>query len=498
MNDRWRWALGGAAATALALAAGELVAGVLGGPSLIAAMATLVIDNQPPGAKDFVVSIFGTNDKLALEVATTIVAILIGAVFGLLARRDVRIAFGGFAIFGAVAFIAAIGDPSADPVIAGLSAIAAVGAGVGALMFLLPVKREDGTVVGRRSALLLGGLLVVGGIGTVVGRYLSVKAPTVGQPAALPKPSSTLPPPAAGTSFDIEGLSPLVVPADEFYKIDTRLTIPRLSADGWTVKVSGLVNTPLTLTYDQLAAMPLFEEWVTIACVSNEVGGNLVGNAKWTGVLLTSVLDQAGLKPEATQVVGRAFDGFTVGFPAVHLSGAGKNAMIALLMNGDLLPPAHGFPVRLIVPGLYGYVSATKWLSEIELTTWEAFNGYWVPLGWSKTGPILTQSRIDVPRNGSTVTAGQVTVAGVAWAPTRGISKVEVAVDGASWTQAELSVPLADTTWIQWRTSLAVPSGGHTISVRATDGTGALQEVGPTRPAPDGARGWHTISVAAA
>ena len=498
MNERWRWALGGAAAAALALAAGELVAGVLGGPSLIAAMASIVIDNQPPGAKDLMVSIFGTNDKLALEIATASVGILIGALLGLLARRDIRMAFAGFGIFGAIAFFAAIQDPSADQLIAALSALAAIAAGVGGLMFLLPVTREDGTVVGRRSALLLGGLLLVGGVGTVIGRYLSIKAPTVGEPAVIPKPSSTLAPIAAGTSFDdIQGLSPLIVPADQFYKIDTRLSIPRLSAEGWTVKVTGMVNNELELSYDQLAAMPLFEEYVTIACVSNEVGGNLVGNAKWTGVLLTSVLNMAGLQSGATQVVGRAFDGFTVGFPTEHLSGAGTNAMIAMLMNGEPLPPAHGFPLRLIVPGLYGYVSATKWLSEIQLTTLEAFNGYWVPLGWSKLGPILTQSRIDVPRNGSTVPAGQVTVAGVAWAPTRGISKVEISADRGDWITADLSVPLANTTWIQWRATMQLDAGQHRISVRATDGTGALQEEIPTPPAPDGARGWHTISVGA-
>ena len=398
MNERWRWALGGAAAAALALAAGELVAGVLGGPSLIAAMATIVIDLQPPGAKDFIVSIFGTNDKLALEVATATVAILIGAVLGLLARRDIRIAFAGFGIFGAVAFFAAIQDPSADQLIAGLSAIAAIGAGVAALMFLLPVPKEDGTVAGRRSALLLGGLLVVGGVGAIVGRYLSIKTPTVTAPAVIPQPTSTLAPLAAGTSFDdIDGLSPLIVPADEFYKIDTRLTIPHLAAEGWTVKVTGMVNKELELTYDQLAAMPLFEQWVTIACVSNEVGGNLVGNAKWTGVLLNSVLEMAGAATGRDASSWPRLRWLHGGLPSDHLSGAGKNAMVALLMNGDLLPAAHGFPVRLIVPGLYGYVSATKWLSEIELTTWEAFNGYWVPLGWSKTGPILTQSRSTSP-----------------------------------------------------------------------------------------------------
>jgi DMSO/TMAO reductase YedYZ molybdopterin-dependent catalytic subunit len=508
MSGLWRWALAGAAAAAAALGTAEVLAGLLGGPSLIAAIGAVVIELQPPGAKDFMVSLFGTNDKLALEVATGIGAILIGAIFGLLARRDIRLAIGGVVAFGIVGYVAAIRDPYADVLVTLLVVIVAVGVGVVSLLLLLPKEgilpavdaaRRRFLIVGRRAAILAGGLLVLGGFGAVVGRYLSTLTPAIAAgPSFTPRPSSSLPPPPVGSSFEgIDGLSPIVVPNADFYRIDTRLSIPRLSSDGWTVKVTGLVDTPLELTYGELANMPQVEHWVTIACVSNEVGGELVGNAKWTGVRLLPILEQAGLQADATQVVGRSFDGFTVGFPTEHLRGAGSEAMIALFMNGEPLPPPHGFPLRLIVPGLYGYVSATKWLQEIELTRLEDFDAYWVPLGWAKEAPILTQSRIDVPRSGSAVPAGSVTVAGVAWAPTRGISKVEVQLDDGTWTAAALSVPLANTAWIQWKVGISMAGGGHTLTVRATDGTDALQEERRTTPAPDGARGWHQIRVQA-
>jgi DMSO/TMAO reductase YedYZ molybdopterin-dependent catalytic subunit len=243
--------------------------------------------------------------------------------------------------------------------------------------------------------------------------------------------------------------------------------------------------------------MPQFEQYVTIACVSNRVGGSLVGNALWSGVDLRAVLDMAGVQPGADQIVGRSVDGFTVGFPTAWAMDPVRQPMIALGMNGVPLPIDHGFPARLIIPGLYGYVSATKWLSEIELTTWDGFDAYWVPLGWAKEAPILTQSRIDVPRAGSTLTAGtQTDIAGVAWAPDRGVSGVEVSIDGGDWQPAEMSVPLNDATWVQWRLRwTAADPGGHEIRVRATDGEGVTQTAEVTAPAPDGARGYHTIEV---
>jgi DMSO/TMAO reductase YedYZ molybdopterin-dependent catalytic subunit len=273
--------------------------------------------------------------------------------------------------------------------------------------------------------------------------------------------------------------------------------VPTVDRESWTLKVTGLVDREITLTYDQLVALPIVEQYVTIACVSNEVGGNLVGNAKWTGVRLTDVLDMAGVHAEATQIVPRSVDGWTAGFPTSWVTAPERprEAMIAVKMNDEPLPAAHGFPARLIVPGLYGYVSATKWLSDIELTTLEAFDAYWVPRGWSKEAPILTQSRIDVPSANASVSAGPVAIAGVAWAPDRGITRVEVRVDDGEWQNTSIATPIGPQTWVQWKTTWQATAGDHTISVRATDGTGEAQTDQVTRPDPDGARGHHTIAV---
>jgi hypothetical protein len=251
------------------------------------------------------------------------------------------------------------------------------------------------------------------------------------------------------------------------------------------------------VSYADLLALPQVEEVVTLSCVSNEVGGDLVGNAVWTGVPLAALLERAGVSPDAGQVVGVSVDGFTAGFPT-DVAGDGRTALVAVGMNGEPLPTAHGFPARLVVEGLYGYVSATKWLSEIRLTTWEGFDGYWMPRGWSKLGPDTTQSRIDVPRR--SVVAGPTPIAGVAWAPSRGIAKVEVQVDDGPWQEARLGEVVSDGTWRQWMLPWDATPGDHELRVRATDGTGATQTDAVTRPDPDGATGWHTrrVSVQAA
>ena len=291
-----------------------------------------------------------------------------------------------------------------------------------------------------------------------------------------------------------------MVPNDDFYQIDTALISPRVNVDDWSVRIHGLVDREVTLSYDDLAAMPLFEQYVTIACVSNRVGGDLVGNALWTGVDLRDVLDMAGVKPGADQIASRSVDGWNCGFPTAWAMDPERRPMIALGMNGSPLPVDHGYPARLIIPGLYGYVSATKWLSEIELTTWDAFDGYWVPRGWAKEAPILTQSRIDTPRSGTRLAQGEThAIAGVAWAPDRGISAVEVSVDDGDWQLATISDPLNDASWVQWRLDwTADDPGSHLIKVRATDGTGEIQTAEVTRPDPDGARGHHDITVTVA
>jgi DMSO/TMAO reductase YedYZ molybdopterin-dependent catalytic subunit len=505
-------ALAGVVSTALALGVSEAVAGLLpGATSLVAAVGQRIIDLQPPGAKDLVVALFGTNDKLALEAVVTIAALAVGALLGIVAVRRFTLAAAGFAAFGALGFLAALPDPLASAPSVALGAAVAVWAGVQSLSWLLGGLEPRSTVAAvgpeeatrplipspaRRSFLLRTGALGIGAIAAgAVGRTLIMRGATAPiEPGTLPPATDTVPPLAVGADLapSTPGLTPIVVPNDRFYRIDTALLVPSVDVADWTLRVHGLVERETTLTWDDLLGLPMFEQYVTISCVSNEVGGNLVGNAKWTGVRLRDILDLAGVSSSASQLVGRSVDGWTAGMPMAWIMDPEREAMVAVQMNDAPLPRAHGYPARLIVPGLYGYVSATKWLTELELTTWEAFDGYWVPLGWAKEGPILTQSRIDTPR--ASVAAGPVAIAGVAWAPDRGISRVEVAVDG-EWRDARLSTPISDATWVQWVLPWDAPAGRHTITVRATDGTGTLQEQLPSRPAPDGARGWHTVSV---
>ena len=501
-------AAAGIVAAGAALGASELLAGILaGGSSLVAAVGQVVIDLQPPGAKDFVVALFGTNDKLALEVLIVVVALAIGAGVGALARHWFAVGAVGFAAFGAVGFLASLGDPIASPAITIVSATVSVAAGVWLLGWLLGAAGAAGSAAGvgagsmpdwsRRSFLVRAGGVGVGALAAgFVGRGLLERqrvAPIGAGPVVPPASVTVQPlPPEADLAPSVSGLTPIVMPNDRFYRIDTALLTPIVDTAGWTLRIHGLVDRETTLTWDELVEMPMFEQYVTIACVSNQVGGDLVGNAKWTGVRLRDVLDLAGVQSSATQLVGRSVDGWTAGMPTAWVMDPAREPMIALKMNDEPLPPTHGYPARLIVPGLYGYVSATKWLKELELTTLESFDGYWVPLGWAKEAPILTQARIDTPRG--QVAAGTVPVAGIAWAPDRGIERVEVEVDG-TWHEARLSAPISDATWVQWVYDWPATPGRHVLRVRATDGTGEPQTELRSPPAPDGARGWHTITV---
>jgi DMSO/TMAO reductase YedYZ molybdopterin-dependent catalytic subunit len=503
-------AIAGVVATAAALGISELLAGLLpGATSLVAAVGQAIVDRQPPGAKDVAVSLFGTNDKLAFELLIVGVALLIGAALGMLARRRFGLTAAIFVAFGIVGFIASFDDPLASAGVAAAAAAISVGAGLWVLSWLLDGSARQvaagkrgarGATMpdwSRRSFLIRAGGVGVGAVAVgVLGRALleRQRVAPVGSGPPIPPASVTVPALDATQNLaaTIPDLTPIVMPNDSFYRIDTALLTPIVSTDGWTLRIHGLVDRETTLTWAQLIALPMFEQYVTISCVSNEVGGKLVGNAKWTGVRLRDVLDIAGVQAAATQLVGRSVDGFTAGMPTAWVMDTSREPMIALKMNDTPLPPVHGYPARLIVPGLYGYVSATKWLAELELTTLEAFDGYWVPLGWAKEAPILTQSRIDTPRGG--VSAGQVHVAGIAWAPDRGVSRVEVSIDGA-WRDARLSAPISNTTWVQWVTDWAADPGDHVIQVRATDGTGTVQPEQPSPPAPDGARGWHTVNV---
>jgi len=499
-------ALAGIAAGAAALGVAELLAGLLpGAASPIVAIGDFVIALQPAGAKQFVVDLFGEADKLVLNLLVVGVAVAVSAGLGILALRRERLARIGFAGFGLLALGASLRDPLASPLTSLVVAGAGVAVAIGVLHWLLSlaraalVPREAEMPAWQRRRFLIGtgSILVASVAAGMVGRTLLERGrigatPQVG---TLPEPATTAPPLPSGAELTVDGITPLITPNERFYRIDTALIVPRPELATWRLQVSGMVDRPFELTYDELLAEPIVEQYVTIACVSNEVGGNLVGNAKWGGVPLKRLLDRAGVRPEATQIVGRSVDGFTVGFPTVHALAEDRESLVAVTMNGELLPADHGFPARLIVPGLYGYVSATKWLSEIELTTLDAFDAYWVPLGWAKQAPILTQSRIDTPRDGTSLASGSVAVAGVAWAPDRGISAVEVQVDDGPWRPAELSTPISDATWVQFVYRWDATPGSHSLSVRATDGDGEVQTADVTRPAPDGARGHHTIGV---
>ena len=499
-------ALAGLAAGAAALGGAELLAGVLpGAASPIIAVGDFVIALQPPGAKQFVVDLFGEADKLVLNLFIAGVATALTAGIGVLARTRPGLARAAIGAGGLLALGAGLRDPLSEAVTTLIVAAVAVGIALAVLTWLLRLATEMGRAAeaempawGRRR--FIGTSIAVVGVAAAsgfIGRGLLDRGRLAAstQVDALPTPEATAAPPPDGSSLDVAGISPLVTPNRDFYRIDTALLVPRPDVATWRLRVTGLVDRPFELTYDELVAMPLHEQYVTIACVSNEVGGSLVGNALWTGVRLKELLERAGLQADATQIVGRAVDGFTVGFPTAHAVADDREALVAVAMNGEPLPANHGYPARLIVPGLFGYVSATKWLTEIELTTLDGFDAYWVPLGWAKQAPILTQSRIDVPAPGARVEAGTVAVAGVAWAPDRGVSAVEVQVDEEGWEPAEVSTPISDATWVQFVRRWEASPGDHILRVRATDGDGEVQTDMRTRPAPDGARGHHTVRV---
>lgn len=513
MRTRLPAAVAGVAAVGLALGLSELVARLVDGvPSLVTSVGSLVVPVTPPAVEDWAIDVFGTSDKGALAVGTVVLTLLVGAVAGARGHRDRGGAAVLVGLFGVIGLFAALVQPLVSGPLVVVTVLAATALVWGVLVLawrlidagadvpgLSGTPTGDPTDPGVARRRFLG---LVGGVGTVavataVGARSgpSSDAGAMSTELALPAPRRRLPPPSPAAAFQVDGLTPILVPNDEFYRIDTALSVPRIDAARWELRVHGMVDRELALTYEDLLERSFVEQDVTIACVSNEVGDDLVGNARWLGTSLRALLEEAGVQDAATQVVGRAVDGWTAGFPTAAAMDA-REAMVVVGMNGEPLPARHGFPARLVVPGLYGYVSATKWLTELELTTWEAFDAYWVPRGWSKEGPIKTQSRIDVPRAGD-VEPGQVVVAGVAWAPTRGLERVEVRVDDGDWADAELTEPLSPDAWVQWTTTVTLDPGEHELQVRATDGTGTRQPPEPVPPRPDGAEGWHTVRVRA-
>ncbi|MGY2085785.1 molybdopterin-dependent oxidoreductase [Blastococcus sp. SYSU DS0539] len=494
---------------AVALGVAELVAGLVPrAPSLVLAVGDAVVDSVPGWLERAAIATLGTADKPVLIGGILAISGLLGAALGMLARRRFLLAAAGIALFAALGVAAALADDR-NPVLRTLL-VGALGAaaGIGVLHLLVtvlgssavPAEAAAGeaplSAVDRRRFLAVTGGATLLGVLAGVGGYLLAGRERLDELRAairLPVPARQAGPVPAGATLDVPGITPLFTPNEEFYRIDTALRVPVVEPGTWRLEVRGMVDDPFTLTYAELMELPQIEADVTLACVSNEVGGDLVGNARWQGVPLKALLDRAGLQRGATQLVGRSVDGFTAGFPVLTALDVAE-AMVAVAMNGEPLPADHGFPARLVVPGLYGYVSATKWLSAIELTDWDV-DGYWIPRGWAKEGPIKTQARIDVPRPGTSVEPGRRPIAGVAWAPTRGIERVEVRIDDGPWQEAQLAESLDVDCWRQWVLPWEATTGRHRIAARATDGRGEVQTDQRTPVAPDGAAGYPVIEV---
>jgi DMSO/TMAO reductase YedYZ molybdopterin-dependent catalytic subunit len=507
LDARKRSSWAGAAGVAVALGLTELFAGLSKSiPSAISSIGAVVVDITPGWLESFAISTFGTADKAVLAIGIFVVALLIGWFLGRASSRSPIPVIVGFGLFAVLGISAQLAEQESEPAL--VVATTSIATGVGLLVWYgikewtapKPVAVTDGDVPSidrRRLLVALGAAATVSVITLSIGRA-KIRSRAEAQIAALDLPEATeiAQDPTAENDFDLKFVPPIVVSNLTFYRIDSALVVPTVDPDEWTLTVKGMVDSEVELSYADLTDLPLIERYTTLACVSNEVGDTLVGNALWTGVRLTDVLDLAGVHSGADQIASRSVDGWTAGFPT-ELAYDGREPLIAVGMNREVLPANHGFPARLVVPGLYGYVSATKWLKEIELTTWDAFDGYWIPRGWAKEGPIKTQSRIDRPKNRKQIAPGSYTFGGVAWAPTLGIERVEVQIDEGPWLEADLTVPLSSNSWIQWSLEAEVQSGPHTVQVRATDGTGETQSGDPMRPKPDGAEGWHMLQFEA-
>lgn len=504
-QSRWRAGVGGIAAVAGGVGAAEIVAVVLvpNGSPLFAA-GSLVIDLSPLWLKTVVIGIFGTADKAVIIVCLALLLAGLGVLAGLLERARPPWGRAVIAGVGAAGLLTAVTRSGAS-VVSALPSAAAILVGV---VLLVVLTRKSGVVasvagtadegIARRSFMITSGLTIGVGVLTAITGRVAASGLQAAEAArrmfTLPTPAVAAAPIPAGASIDVPGIAPLVTPSRDFYRIDTALLVPSIDPANWSLKVTGMVDNEVTITFDDLLALPLEESYTTLACVSNEVGGGLIGNALWLGYPIRHLLAEAGTQPGADMVLSRSSDGFTASTPLDALTD-GRNAILAIAMNGAPLPPEHGFPVRMVVPGLFGYVSATKWVTELKVTTFAQDAAYWTQHGWSARGPVKLSSRIDTPRGFGSVAAGRVMVAGVAWSQHVGVSRVEIRVDDGRWDDAVLATAISEDTWVQWSYSWDAPPGQHTLTVRATDANGRVQTATRADVVPDGATGHHSVQV---
>ena len=490
-----RAAAAGVAAASAGLGAGELVAAVFAASaSPLLSVGALVIDLAPPFAKSAAIAAFGTGDKPFLVVLLLALVLVLGSAAGLLQVRRPPAGLLLVALAGVIAIIAAVTRTGASVVDAAPSVVAAV-AGAWALSRLsavAPVRDGSGRrlVIGAAAWTVAG--VIAGSVAQVLGSSARATQDAIDR-VRLPRPASPLPPPPAAASLDIRGITPLVSANAGFYRIDIALSVPSVDPADWSLEITGMVDRPYRLTYEQVVAMSTEQAPVTLMCVSNSVGGDLNGTAVWQGVPLRRLLQQAGPKAGADMVLSSGADGFSASTPLSVLLEEGRDSLLAVGMNGAALPQNHGFPARMVVPGLYGYVSATKWITKLEVTRFDAATAYWTTRGYSARGPVKLSSRIDVPGGGAP--AGVVTVAGVAWAQHTGIARVQLQIDDGPWRDCELAESWSKDVWRQWRYRWTAAKGSHTLRVRATDADGLVQTAAVTGEAPDGSTGLHTVQV---
>jgi DMSO/TMAO reductase YedYZ molybdopterin-dependent catalytic subunit len=485
--------------------------------SPVVAVSEGIIRATPGSVVEPAIQLLGTWDKPVL-LALVVIALL-GALVaaGLLARRSVWPPFVIFALLAAVALASVI--TSGTTAASGAIPIAAgfVTWVISLSLLTEPLRRTaaadaspprdsdpTGTVLAaaratdRRAFLIRSGAVAAAtvaaaGLGSFWGRGRG-KVQQARQMLKLPITAPELP---DGTKLDVDGIAAWRTPSENFYQIHTAVAVPVIPPEEYALRIHGLVDNELNLTYDQLTAREFTEAWITLNCVSNPVGGDLIGNAWWSGVKIADLLAEAGVQPGADAVLQTSADGWTCGTPLAALTDD-RNAMLALGMNGEPLLVEHGFPVRMIVPGLYGFVSATKWLVDIEVTKFGDFTAYWTERGWAEEAPCKMSARIDVPENGGEVAAGSVRFGGSAWAQQVGIAAVDISVDGGAWVACELGEVPNEDTWVQWAATVDIEPGDHRVHVRATDKTGVVQTSVERDVVPDGATGWHSIPFVAA
>jgi DMSO/TMAO reductase YedYZ molybdopterin-dependent catalytic subunit len=501
-------ALSGIGAAIVALGVAEVLA-VLVAPasSPLLAVGSFVIDIVPPWVKETAIALFGTGDKVALLVGLGLLVAILAAMIGILQLRRPPFGLVGLAVIAVIAIAAVVTRTGATAI---APAPTIVGMVIGALVLRGSIARLglwiDGverkardSVYSRRSFLgFIGaatGAAVFAGVVARTVNATKTAVNTLRESLVLPRPAVAAAPIPAGAELPFDGLYPLVTPNEDYYRIDTALQIPIINVDEWRLKITGMVENEIEISFNDLLGLPLIETYVTLACVSNDVGGGLIGNAKWLGYPIRELLARAKPTAGADMVLSSSIDGFTAGSPLEVLQDENRDAIFAIGMNDEPLPLEHGFPVRMVVPGLYGYVSATKWVTELKVTRFADDEGYWTPRGWSALGPIKLSSRIDTPKYTAAFAPGDTVIAGVAWSQHVGVSAVEVRVDKKTWMPATLAPAISADTWVQWSMPWTATPGVHFIEVRATDANGYTQPGDYVSVAPNGAEGWHTITV---